>query len=60
MDTDAKWIWKNGENRGNTWMCFVKRFDSEHGRHIESRVVRRTAYNDVKVHSGDKTFGHGI
>ena len=25
----AKWIWKRGENRANTWMCFVKDFSCE-------------------------------
>ena len=25
----AKWIWKRGENRAYTWMCFVKDFSCE-------------------------------
>lgn len=27
MVSNAKWIWKNGENNENTWMNFVKKFD---------------------------------
>lgn len=26
MDSNAKWIWKNGENSENTWLNFVKKF----------------------------------
>ena len=29
MDTNTKWIWKNGENGVNTWMNFVKTFKLE-------------------------------
>lgn len=27
MHTTTKWIWKNGENTENTWMCFVKKIN---------------------------------
>ena len=30
MDNKTKWIWKNGEHRENTWMCFVKKIRLEH------------------------------
>lgn len=29
MNTDTKWIWKNGENKENTWLCFVKKVSLE-------------------------------
>lgn len=27
MNSNTKWIWKNGENNENTWLNFVKKFD---------------------------------
>lgn len=27
MDSNTKWIWKNGESSENTWLNFVKKFD---------------------------------
>lgn len=27
MDSNAKWIWKDGESNENTWLNFVKKFD---------------------------------
>ena len=27
MNSNTKWIWKNGENNENIWMNFVKKFD---------------------------------
>lgn len=29
MNSNAKWIWKKGENNENTWMNFVKKFSVE-------------------------------
>ncbi len=39
MNVNTKWIWKNGENAENTWMCFVKKFD----------LPRKPSQADVKI-----------
>ena len=43
MNTNTKWIWKNGEHNENTWMCFVKKFSTE--------TVPRTAVTKIAVDS---------
>ena len=40
MNTDTKWIWKNGENNENTWLCFVKKISIDNA---PEKVVAKIA-----------------
>ena len=40
MDSNTKWIWKNGENNENTWLNFVKKFSLQN---IPQTVIAQIA-----------------
>ena len=52
MDSNTKWIWKNGENNENTWLNFVKKFSLQN--------IPQTVIAQIAVDSKYWLYSNGV
>ena len=57
MNWNAKWIWSDGSQRKNQWICFRKRFSLE--KEFDNAVLRITADSRYQLYINGRELTMG-